>query len=103
MNREFDCFEIASAGEPAHLREFQLTLDGRTYVIKFTFPRYLQELRERNANRLPSARVDENIYVFHGVDSTEQLAFMSKDEVCQRLHRIPFETLHPYLIEQTDE
>lgn len=103
MNSEHDCFEIASAGEPAHLREFYLPLAGKSFVVKITHPRGLQELRGRNAARPPSAQIDDRIYVFEDLASAEQLAAMTEGEICQRLHEIPSEILQPYLVKQTEE
>lgn len=108
MSTEKDCFEIASAGNPAYVRQFQLPLGDSTYVVKVGTAEYLQSLRERNASRPSSARVDERIYVFEDLQSAEQFGGMAEDEICQRLHQTPFEKLRSYLIkqdlvEQTDE
>lgn len=101
MNIEQTCFERSSAGDPAYLRQFQLPLGGKTYLIRVATAGYLQGLRARNTRRPPSARVDENIYVFEGVLSAEELGGMSEGEICQRLHQAPFEQLKPFLVAQT--
>lgn len=94
------CQEVASAGEPPYLREFQLKLGNNFYFIKVTHPAYLKELMERNAQRPFSAQVDEIIYAFEGV-TAEQLSEMSEMDVCLRLHQTPIEKLKPFLIEQS--
>lgn len=100
MNLERDCFEVASAGEPVHLREFRIEQDGITFYIKISYPAYLQELRVRNTNRPPAGQVDENIYIFQDVASAAQLEQMGEMEICQRLSQIPQNVLRPYLTEQ---
>lgn len=102
MSVESGCFEIASAGEPAHLREFMIRRNDVTYCLQVSYPHYLEELRLRNVNRPPEVKVDENIYIFEDVSSAEQLGGMSELEICQRLAQIPQQQLQPYLTEQLD-
>lgn len=100
MSLEHGCFEVASAGEPAHLRTFQTSREGKIYTIKLSFPGYLQELKARNAKRPPSARADENIFVFNDVVSAQQLGKLAEAEICQRLAQMPDSILQSYLTEQ---
>lgn len=101
MTPEGDCFEIAHAGNPAHLREFNLPIDGKTFVVKVGTPGYVEELRARNAVRPDDAKIDEKIFTFPDVASAEQLGLMDEQEVCRRLHQIPLAELSPFLVEQT--
>lgn len=103
MNLERDCFEVASAGEPVHLREFMIKRDGIIFCIKISYPAYLQELRVRNTNRPSAGQVDESIYVFDGVSSAEQFGGLNEIDICQQLSKIPFEVLRPYLTKQVSD
>lgn len=94
-----ECLEVASAGEPPYLREFQVQKDNKTYIIKVTHAGYLQELKLRNANRPKTAKIDENILILEDIDE-KQLGEMDQEQVCQRFSQTPFEILQPYLTEQ---
>lgn len=99
MKQELCCTEMASAGKPPYLREFQLKIGANFYFIKVTHPAYIQELMQRNAMRPPAAKVDENLYAFRDIDA-QQLGKMSEHEVCLKLSETPIEILKPYLTEQ---
>lgn len=100
--QERDFVEVASAGKPPYLRQFEVRIGDNYYYVKVTYPRYLEGLKLRNAARPLSARVDENIFPFNDVNAV-QFGKMTKEEVYLRLSQTPIDKLRTYLVEQSED
>jgi hypothetical protein len=104
MKGEFeDFFEVASSGEPVHLREFAICSQDKTYVIKVTYPGYMNELKMRNSQRPPEARVDEKIFVLEDISNAEEFSKIEDKEILGKFRDIPLNRLNDFLQEQEPE
>lgn len=86
------CEQITHIGEAAmpNARTFLIKLDGRPYEVTVTTSDYLGRLRAYNQTLAPEARLDDNMFVLPNISGPEE-------EICEKLSKIPFEQLEPYL------
>lgn len=103
QNERKSCYQIGSSTDAQGniiARDFVFQpniVPPQTFTLTVTSPENLQRISAQNQTQPEELKIDSNLLVFHDFPN------LDIDQICQRLHDMPFDQLSPYLTPQQQE
>ena len=96
MERRFDCFLSGFTPDvngQIIAGDVHLVLKGKPYLISVGTEEYVTQLRRDNEGKSPEDQLNDRVLILGQEEIVEP-------RICERLSKLPFEALEPYLVEQ---